>query len=309
MGWQKTEYGYIHGNGGTEMHNGGIGILIAHSYLNVDATDNKKFSNCLSPALVVRSGGLFPQSEEEQMRPTVLRIVLPGHQSGQTLDDLEKVNLGDFKKHFEKSADRLRAICKKGVILVGQSMGALLCLDYYFKRKTARQKNLPPILGMCLVSPPISKLVDAERENLVRDGKRYYDFRKQVFIESATDKKPDVSKSGIITHKFCPIGQLFDIWNLVDALKKKIEKHGVGVPTLIIHSGDDRLIYPLPPSPFVSTMYPVRDFFAGAKCKPVTYTTGKHLLLLDKKNFQTVLDRIVSFIAGKEYLPDLWVAY
>ncbi len=300
MDWQVADGNYISGNGGSLNTPQGTGVLFAHSYLNIGASENQEFIELFHKDMV---------SYATPLDPTILRIVFPGHNSS-SFTNLEKKTLQDFINHFAKSADMLRRICKGGVFLVGQSLGALLCLDYYLKNsESSAEKGLAPIKGMCLISTPIVPLLSKESRPNPKIM-RYYNFRSDKFLDSVRDLAIVMLARHVQYFNFAPSKQLFEIWDFADSLRERLKAHVVpsSVRVMIMHSRWDRLVFP--PAKEVPIEHPdyygdethrLSAYLKAQNLYRVVYSKESHLLTADKDARGTVAATLVLLLNGEGF--------
>ncbi len=226
MNWGRKENDYFFGNGD-------VGILLAHSYLNISASENKEFAEKLLEELKNRY----------EIGVLMLRIVLPGHEQ-KSLEHLEKFQLNDYRSHFANGVEYLKKRGCKKIILIGQSLGALLSLDYYFR-------NPNDIYAMVLISTPFSSFNELNRGVT----QKYFHFQARKLFDSLIDflRFAEVEKSRGKTIKrsenffdLALVSHLNEIFELEEILKQHLLQQMVNIPNMPIYSRNDPLYHHAP---------------------------------------------------------------
>ena len=160
---------------------------------------------------------------------SVLSLLLPGH--GGEVKDFKKFGLDDWERHLESELRRVSASYEY-IILVGHSIGGLLCLN------TSLDKNLK-IKAVVLLSSPL-KLRYSLKPLLI--GMRLHLFSKHTNELLDTYRKSSSITGASMFHYLFWRKQITDIYRLM--AKTKANLPAVTVPTTVIYSTKDETVSP-----------------------------------------------------------------
>jgi len=160
---------------------------------------------------------------------SVLSLLLPGH--GGQAKDFRTFGLDDWERHLEHELRRVSASYEH-IILVGHSIGGLLCLN------AALDKN-PKIKAVLLISSPL-KLRYSPKPLLI--GMRLHLFPKRTNeLLDAYRKSSSITGASMFHYLFWR-KQVTDMYRLM--AKTKANLPAVRVPTTVIYSTKDETVSP-----------------------------------------------------------------
>ena len=173
----------------------------------------------------LRELGEFLYSKNVSVRAPLL----PGH--GSHWRDLEKVSDKDWQEAIEREV--LNFFNEfKNIYLIGYSFGANLALNMSVKHPEKIKGVVSLGISIFLRKDPLIRKMLPVVHNLFGKYRKKY-VRKKVLEE--------YEETGAYAR--IPTKSIYDFYNFVDNITKK-ELPKVTVPTLIIHSRDDRVTHP-----------------------------------------------------------------
>ena len=159
---------------------------------------------------------------------SVLSLLLPGH--GGQAKDFKKFGLDDWEQHLENELRRVSASYEH-IILVGHSIGGLLCLNASLDEKHK-------IKGLLLLSSPL-KLRYSLKPLLIGMRLHLFPKRKKNELLDTYRKSSSITGASIFHYLFWR-KQVTDIYRLM--AKTKANLPAITVPTTVIYSKKDETV-------------------------------------------------------------------